>query len=254
MKQMLFLKASGVRFRVVIVVLTSIVITVESQAQGIIQSLKIDKKEYSCDTNFFVSIRSGGLFNTISLQGTVLWDTSVLTYAGIIAGTSLISLNETNVNLNNAVNGQLTFLWDDSNLTGINTPSDTALFTILFIRNGIGKGKGNIVFSNSPTQLEIITLDTSDMPQQNFDAVFTNGYVQTPNFYKFIGTGNWDNQVNWERELIPPSVLPICSEVIIDPVGSTECILNIPHTVSSGARIVVNTGKRLRILGNLNIQ
>ncbi|WP_416439451.1 hypothetical protein [Phnomibacter sp. MR] len=72
--------------------------------------------------------------------------------------------------------------------------------------------------------------------------------------YVFRGNGNWTNPANWLNGIMPPSVLPANSEIFIDPNPNGECILNVNLTIQPGAYFIVATGKRLRIIGNLNIQ
>jgi CubicO group peptidase (beta-lactamase class C family) len=72
--------------------------------------------------------------------------------------------------------------------------------------------------------------------------------------YSFTGNGNWNNSVNWSNGLIPPAVLPAGSQIIIDPPTGGECVLNINLTVSAGASLTVQPGKKFRIPGNLTIQ
>ena len=223
-------------------------------AQSSVQSLYVEKKEYTCDSTFNISIRSTQLNKTIAMQGTIQWDTAVLQYTSIIPGTSGLSLNESNMNLGNVAFGYLNFLWYDNNLIGLDAPTDTALFYISFRRKGFGSGRGNISFVNSPTPLEIVTLDFSGTPQKNNDAVFNNGYIITPDIYVFSGVGNWSDAQNWTRGRIPPDALPECSEVLIDPAGEGECLMNIPFTVLPGAKMQVKESKRLRVNSNLTIR
>ncbi|MEO6638518.1 MAG: hypothetical protein ABIN25_09585 [Ginsengibacter sp.] len=72
--------------------------------------------------------------------------------------------------------------------------------------------------------------------------------------YKFIGTGNWDTSANWLNNEIPPSTITAGSEIIIDPPAGSDCILNIPYTLSSDSILTVNSGKKFLIQGNLSIQ
>lgn len=66
--------------------------------------------------------------------------------------------------------------------------------------------------------------------------------------YTFNGTGNWDLPCNWSENVMPPVVLPDCYEIVIDPVGNTECILNTSlQTISFGSKLTVMPGKKLRI-------
>ncbi|MFZ4058315.1 MAG: carboxylesterase/lipase family protein [Ferruginibacter sp.] len=71
--------------------------------------------------------------------------------------------------------------------------------------------------------------------------------------YSFIGSGNWSDAFNWIENKVPPAILPECAEILINPVGNEECILNVSQTISSGARLTIANGKRFRIPGNLTL-
>jgi len=77
---------------------------------------------------------------------------------------------------------------------------------------------------------------------------------QCTTVYTFNGDGNWNVAGNWVNNTIPPSTISAGSEIIINPVSTGECILNVPQTVSSGGIITVQSGKKFRILTDLNIQ
>lgn len=79
-------------------------------------------------------------------------------------------------------------------------------------------------------------------------------HIGSTSTYSFIGSGNWSNPSNWSNSIIPPAILPSCEEIVINPSGNTECILDITQTISAGAKLTVVTGKKFRIPGNLNIQ
>ena len=78
--------------------------------------------------------------------------------------------------------------------------------------------------------------------------------VNATNTYTFTGSGNWNNPANWSNNIIPPSVLPACSHIIIDPPAGEECILNVSQTVSPGAKITVMQDKKFLIPGSLIMQ
>ena len=80
--------------------------------------------------------------------------------------------------------------------------------------------------------------------------ILSNG----PVVYRFTGNGNWTDATNWSNKTIPPSSLPSGSEIIIDPLIDGECILNIPQTILTGAKITVEPNKNFRINGNLVVQ
>ena len=70
--------------------------------------------------------------------------------------------------------------------------------------------------------------------------------------YIFIGSGNWNIEGNWEGGLIPPIVLSGCTQIIINPVGTEECLLNIPiQIIPPGGSITIMSGKKFRIPGQL---
>jgi len=72
--------------------------------------------------------------------------------------------------------------------------------------------------------------------------------------YRFTGTGNWDVPANWASGKMPPRHLLHCAEIIIDPPGTEECVLNISQVIAPGARITVVTGKKFIIKGDIKIQ
>jgi hypothetical protein len=72
--------------------------------------------------------------------------------------------------------------------------------------------------------------------------------------YTFTGKDNWSDAGNWSNNTKPPSILPSGTEIIINPLGAGECILNQLQTISSGARLTVINGKKIKINGNLQIQ
>jgi hypothetical protein len=65
---------------------------------------------------------------------------------------------------------------------------------------------------------------------------------------------HWNTSGNWSNNAIPPPTLPAGAEIIINPESSGECILNIPQTVSAGAKLTVQSNKKFNINGNLIIQ
>jgi serine protease AprX len=71
--------------------------------------------------------------------------------------------------------------------------------------------------------------------------------------YTFNGNGNYNDPGNWEGGLMPPSTLPAGSSIVINPSGTGECVLNIAQQIGAGALFTVLPGKRLLIMGDLNI-
>jgi hypothetical protein len=80
-------------------------------------------------------------------------------------------------------------------------------------------------------------------------SVFRNANV----VYSFTGSGNWNNPLNWPGNIVPGPVLGDYVDIVINPTGSGECILNVPVTVPKSSSITVAPGKRFVIQGNLTI-
>ncbi|MFM9909116.1 MAG: hypothetical protein ACKVOW_07205 [Chitinophagaceae bacterium] len=52
--------------------------------------------------------------------------------------------------------------------------------------------------------------------------------------------------------VMPPVVLDGCSQIIIDPLGNNQCLLNIPlQIIPTGMSISVMPGKKFRMPGKL---
>ncbi|MCW3090560.1 MAG: hypothetical protein JWP81_1629 [Ferruginibacter sp.] len=74
------------------------------------------------------------------------------------------------------------------------------------------------------------------------------------NAYIFMGNGDWNNASNWMNQLAPPTTIAAGSEIIIDPSPCGQCVLNIPYTVSSGAKLTIYSVKNFIVQGNLTLQ
>ena len=70
----------------------------------------------------------------------------------------------------------------------------------------------------------------------------------------FTGIGDWTVASNWANNLVPPSLLPAGSEIIINPSGNNSCILNQVQNIATGAKLTIITGKKFLVQGNLIIQ
>jgi hypothetical protein len=70
--------------------------------------------------------------------------------------------------------------------------------------------------------------------------------IKSTTTYVFTGTGNWDIPSNWEGNLVPPTILPMGSEIIVNP-ASGVCILNVPQYLSAGSKLTVMPDKILRV-------
>lgn len=71
--------------------------------------------------------------------------------------------------------------------------------------------------------------------------------------YTFTGNGNYSVAANWSGGILPPSILPAGSSIIINPVTGGICTLNIYQKILPGGLFKVIAAKTLIIEGNLDI-
>jgi subtilisin family serine protease len=69
--------------------------------------------------------------------------------------------------------------------------------------------------------------------------------------YTFTGAGNWNDAANWLDNNMPPSPLPACYEIVVDPLPGEECLLNVEQIISAGAKLTVMPLKTFVIQGQL---
>ena len=77
--------------------------------------------------------------------------------------------------------------------------------------------------------------------------------VRLPTTYVFNGNGNWSDANNWQNNILPVNPLPMGSEIIINPINTGSCILDIPYTITATNKFTVVDSKKLVIKGNLTI-
>ncbi|MEP7141456.1 MAG: hypothetical protein ABI707_01240 [Ferruginibacter sp.] len=99
---------------------------------------------------------------------------------------------------------------------------------------------------------EKVALLSINQKLRSFDiSNFVSNLIST---YTFIGFGNWDVPANWSNNIVPPATIHRGDEIIIDPASGGQCVLNIPYTLSAGAKLNVNPAKNFIIHGNLSLQ
>ena len=123
------------------------------------------------------------------------------------------------------------------------------------------------VHESLQAQIGIVTIGTSCIGNDSLFVVPPIGKTTTPicplpgpcesgcAIYTFTGSGEWNIEGNWEGGLVPPVTLSGCTQIIINPIGTQECLLNIPlQIIPTGTTITVMTGKKFRIPGRLAYQ
>ncbi len=158
------------------------------------KTLLLDKLDTVCNnTSVNFNVRAKNFTNIIGFQGSIGWDSTVVTFDALKYGTNTgsINLNDSNTNIQ-AAGSYLNFVWVDSFAQTI--PDNTILFTLRFI---ITNPKGNrtpVFFNksgNNYTPLEIDTLDLNTLiPVAATDTAFINGYIGFVDTPKIFQNGN----------------------------------------------------------------
>jgi hypothetical protein len=111
----------------------------------------------------------------------------------------------------------------------------------------------------NPADVSIVWNATHSRWEISFDVTgFSGFFVKGYNTYIFNGNGNWTDASNWKDGNVPPLVLLDKSEIIIDPIVTGECYLNLStaqiQEIKQGASLNVMPGKKLRLPGALTIE
>lgn len=141
------------------------------------RTLMMDKVSCYSGNNVVVNVRTKNFTNIAGLQGTIVWDTSVLKYNAFIAGSNGISLDSNgNIGLTNTAKGMLSYSWGDT--TGHTTADSSILFGIRFTPLISSATPSSVMFSSNPTGLEIDTFNiVGKIPVETFDTSYLAGYV-----------------------------------------------------------------------------
>lgn len=109
----------------------------------------------------------------------------------------------------------------------------------------------------------IISADSTVFVAGSRDAIGTNNdfliaaYKRLPDIqgtvYVFNGNGLWTDAANWLNTIVPPVNLPNGATIIVDPAPAGTAMLNIQQNIEAGGKIIVKTGAKLVVQGNLKI-
>ena len=116
--------------------------------------------------------------------------------------------------------------------------------TVLFYVRGLETTNNQAGWTNSLNFENLMINEGTPLPYQQ-SGTLTGKYV-----YVFNGNGNWSTSSNWQNGLVPPTYLDGTGDIIIDPIATGSCILNVPQYVRYGAKMQVKEGKKLIVPGN----
>jgi len=124
----------------------------------------------SSSTNIIVPVGVTGFENIISFQGSIVFDTSVVSFSNI-SNFNIPSLSFSNFGLTQTGLGIITYSWYDASLQGQTLLDSSSLFTLEFFVIGSTGQSCSINFSSSPTLQEVV--DSS----LNIQTTLYNGVV-----------------------------------------------------------------------------
>lgn len=114
-----------------------------------------------------VPIRAMQWQDVVSCQGTIEWDTQVLSYDTVYQF-GLPGMNPSNFGLSLVPGGKLTYSWNEPNLQGTNLADSTPIFVLRFGLTGPLGATSPIAFTPNPTNLEFINGNLMALPYNVF--------------------------------------------------------------------------------------
>lgn len=142
----------------------------------------------------------------------------------------------------------------DSFFTGNKRKIDLGDATVMGQAEGIAFRNGKYGYISNEKFVRMagpVTL-TVNQKLKSFDiSNFVGNYFTK---YFFTGNGNWSDSNNWKDKIQPPITLVAGNEIIIDPINSGFCTLDIQYTMPAGTKLTVSSDKNFIMNGNLVIQ
>ena len=109
----------------------------------------------SSSTNIIVPVGVTGFENIISFQGSIVFDTSVVSFSNI-SNFNIPSLSFSNFGLSQAGLGIITYSWYDASLQGETLSDSSFLFVLNFNVSELDGQSCSVNFSSSPTLQEVV--------------------------------------------------------------------------------------------------
>ena len=110
----------------------------------------------SCVATVDVPVRVNDFVNMLSIQGTIHWDPSLLSYNSIVDyGPASLALTNGNFGFGSTAAGDLMFSWNDGDLSGESLTDSTIIFIVRYDVIGVGSFSTPISFENTPTSLDV---------------------------------------------------------------------------------------------------
>jgi hypothetical protein len=102
-----------------------------------------------------IPVKVTGFTNVMSIQGSIQFDTTKLQFVSV-QDLGLPGWDISQIGVSLAANGKITFSWMETNLTGINLPDSTTIFSIKLNVIGSAGQTTQVQFVNSPAVFEVL--------------------------------------------------------------------------------------------------
>ena len=118
-------------------------------------SLILPHRSGNNGTQITIPVKVKDFINIISVQGTIEFDPAVITYASV-QDFGLPGMNSSYFGTTQVGTGKFTFSWYDGSLNPNTLADSSTLFSITFNILGTSGQSSTLVFSNTPTLIEIV--------------------------------------------------------------------------------------------------
>ena len=191
-----------------VLVLLFLIWSFKGIAQGSV-GLTIANATALCNNAISVPVKVSNFNSLLSLQGSLKWDISKLSFRGIDSyGPATLGMNSANFGLNATSTGILTFMWNSANLLPQTLADSTVLFSIQLLATGSDNSVATVSLLSSPTILEAVN---SDMQTINVNAIAGNIFISCSQVGSSADT----------LSLTIPSLNTQCSPEIIIPIKAS---------------------------------
>ena len=119
-----------------------------------------------------VDVNVSDFDKVVSMQYSMNWDPSILQFEKV-QDFQLKDLSAQNFGVEQAKEGNLLMAWYDSSVQGVNLPSGTVLYQVVFRVVGKDTSKSRVRFSGKPLIIEVMKADGTPLPFNNTNGSFT---------------------------------------------------------------------------------
>jgi hypothetical protein len=141
------------------------------------QTMYVNPTTWSGSGTLTVPIKVAHFHNVETIQGSLHWDPNVLSYTGYTSPNTTINFPAWGINTSQTASGIFRFLWYDPTLTGVSVADTTTILSFNFNVVNPSAGSTVVSFSNSPTSLEIDTVDANANPDMFPNPNFVAGTI-----------------------------------------------------------------------------